>query len=139
MSVSAKPLLGLVLCGLAFIPSTHVVAQQTKDSDPPPFKTEVKVNKVLVPVVVRDAERRAVGDLKKEDFQVFDQDKPRTISGFSVEKRGLAPANTENGNSPTAAPNASPQSSSGARRFIVFLFDDLHLTERWELCRGSAP
>jgi hypothetical protein len=57
------------------------------------FKIQVNV-KVLVSVVVRDKQRLAVGDLKKEDFQVFDQGLPQSISGFSVEKRGLAEIGT---------------------------------------------
>jgi VWFA-related protein len=127
MSARTKPLLDLVLCGLAFIPCTHVVAQQAKDSQAAPFKIEVKVNKVLVPVVVRDAERRAVGNLKKEDFQVFDQDQLQIVSGFSIEKRGLGETDTRSGTSSPANPNTAPPSSSAPQRFIVLLFDDLHL------------
>jgi hypothetical protein len=127
MCARTKPLLDLVLCGLAFIACTHMVAQQAKDSQAAPFRIEVKVNKVLVPVVVRDAERRAVGNLKKEDFQVFDQDKLQIVSGFSIEKRGLGETDTRSGTSSPATPNTAPPSSSAPRRFIVFLFDDLHL------------
>jgi len=127
MCARTKPRLDLVLCGLASILCTHAVAQQKKDSEATPFKIEVRVNKVLVPVVVRDAQRRAVGDLKKEDFQVFDQDQPRTISTFSVENRGLAETKTESGHLSPATPNTSPPSSPAPQRFVVFLFDDLHL------------
>src|SRR5260370_15481104 len=127
MCARTKPLLDLVLCGLAFMPCTHVVAQQAKDSQAAPFKIEVKVNKLLVRVVFRDAERRGVGNLKKEDFQVFDQDKLQIVSGFSIEKRGLGETDPRSGPSSPATPNTAPPSSSAPQRFIVFLFDDRRL------------
>jgi hypothetical protein len=66
-----------------------------------------------------------VGDLQKENFQVFDNDKPRVVSAFTVERRPAADSNSGNnvdsGAEPSAAANAPPH-------FIVFLFDDLHLS-----------
>ena len=127
MSVNRILLLNLLLCWLVFTLCMHAVAQQTKESEAPPFKIEVKVNKVLVPVVVRDAQRRAVGNLRKEDFQLFDKDKLQIISGFAVEKRGQAESNMESANQ-TPAPNTTLQTSTASQRFIAFLFDDLHLS-----------
>jgi VWFA-related protein len=127
MSVNRKLLLGLLLCWLVFALCPHALTQQTKESETPSFKIEVKVNKVLVPVVVRDAQRRAVGNLRKEDFQIFDRDKPRIISGFAVEKRGLAESHTEKANQTPAAPDTTLQSTTAPQRFIAFVFDDLHL------------
>jgi len=57
-------------------------------------KIEVKVDAVLVPVVVRDAQGRAVGGLKKEDFQVFERHKQQAVSGFTIQTRAAVESGT---------------------------------------------
>lgn len=95
-----------------------------------PATFSTKVNLVLVPVVVRDSKGKAVGTLQKDDFQLFDKGKPQTITRFSVEKAGQSsnPSEvaTDGGDiDKSAAPPA--QVSPIAQRFIIYLFDDVHL------------
>jgi VWFA-related protein len=97
-----------------------------------------KVTLVLVPVVVRDAQGRPIGNLTKDDFQLFDRGKRQTIASFSAIKResgaaeGPAPLtggarNDENGVGTQAAesgPAAPAVAKQSPERFLIYLFDD---------------
>jgi VWFA-related protein len=139
--IKMKRILGLRpatvrIAWVVFLASAHLSAQQTKEAAPQSDsgKIVVQANSVLIPVVVRDSQGHSVGNLKKEDFQIFDKNKPQVISGFSIQRRaGLenyrlnaepTPTNsgpTQSPPGPTQPPPKTPE------RFIVFLFDDLHL------------
>jgi len=85
---------------------------------------KVNVNLVLVRAVVRDAHGNAVGGLKKEDFQLFDNRKPQVITKFAVEGSKIkpVPSAASEKHSPEQAEIALPD------RYIAYLFDDVHLT-----------
>jgi VWFA-related protein len=104
------------------------VANHADEPQTAAITLQVNVNRVLVPVVVRDKSGRTVSGLKKEDFKVFDNDTPRSIIGFTLEPRGAESNGSANASSQTpATPSANGAPQPAGQRFIVFLFDDLHL------------
>jgi VWFA-related protein len=95
-----------------------------------PATFSAKVNLVMVPVVVRNAQGKAIGTLQKEDFQLFDKGKPQVISRFSVEKAGEAviPAEVATNEAEAALDKSAPATPAPAiaQRFVAYLFDDVH-------------
>jgi VWFA-related protein len=73
-----------------------------------------------------------VGNLKKEDFHIFDRGKPQVLSGFTLETRAgledVAKAPELASGAAPVAGNAAPQPAAAPRRFVVFIFDDMHLS-----------
>jgi VWFA-related protein len=90
-----------------------------------------KVNLVLVPVVVRDKNGKPIGNLTKEDFQVFDRGKPQAITRFLVER----PASNRIPNiqsldkSPDDEAERPSAGVAAPTAFTAWFFDDVHLTE----------
>jgi VWFA-related protein len=91
---------------------------------------KVRVNVVVVRAVVRNTEGHVIDNLKKEDFQLFDNGKPQSISSFTVERAGqraipnssaMATTNLE-----TTALSATSEASF-PNRFVALVFDDVHL------------
>ncbi len=85
----------------------------------------VQSDLVEVPAVVRDAKGNAVLDLKKEDFLLFDNGKPQTISTFSVLGGPESAIPRE-----ASVAGAKPQSPVALQpRFVALFFDDVNLAE----------
>jgi len=92
---------------------------------PATFKS--KVNLVVVPAVVRDNKGRAIGNLTKEDFQLFDKGKPQIISRFTVEKAGFKVKPVIAGSDATAEKASEGAPPDLPDRYTAYLFDDVHL------------
>ncbi len=122
-------LLAILLLGLGIAGGQQNAPEVTQKDSAPTFQS--KVNLVLVPVIVRDSHGQVIGDLKKEDFQLFDKGKPQTIASFTVQKRGSAPQ--QEGDSkvaPVETPDAPgrPKVVFAPERYVAYLFDDLNVT-----------
>ena len=115
-----------VLASAAFLAIALLACGVVPAQQEPVIK--VSVNSVLVPVVVRDSQGRAIGDLKQSDFQLFEKNRSLTITSFTVERRAAnAPdAGLEASTSVTTPPPVQVAANT-SHRFIVFLFDDLHM------------
>ncbi|HUE20460.1 MAG TPA: VWA domain-containing protein [Bryobacteraceae bacterium] len=104
--------------------------EMTTHETPATFRT--KVNLVLVPVVVRDKQGRAVGDLHQEDFQLFDKGKPQTITSFSIEtlaSQAAESAKTETAPLPDSEAPATINPADVPKRFVIYFFDDVHISQ----------
>jgi VWFA-related protein len=94
-----------------------------------PFQS--RVNLVPVRVVVHDSNGKVVTGLTKEDFRLFQDRRPQTISHFSVETPASAAQQVVRGEASDASPGQAISSTAGnlamPSRFVALLFDDVHL------------
>jgi VWFA-related protein len=107
-------------------------AEIATHDEPTTFKVNVRL--VVVRAVVRDSQGHAVGNLRQEDFQVFDKGKPQIITQFEVEQPGTIAAKARqkavenSGDIPSGdAPTKPVDAALGPERFVAYLFDDVHL------------
>jgi VWFA-related protein len=109
-------------------------AEVTTRDETPVFRSRVDI--VRVPVVVRDHAGKAVGGLRKEDFQVFDKGKAQQVALFAVEGSAVpkpkVAAAEETGTPSELEEQAKPAEPGKApavmpTRFIAYIFDDIHL------------
>jgi VWFA-related protein len=131
--------IGVLLAGIACIwfigPAPALQNQETpeikSEETAPTFTVRAQRNEVLVRVVVRDKDGKAVGGLTKDDFRLSDNSKPQSVTLFKVETFAAAPAATPTSPSATAKPPAPPEAPPALalpQRYVAFYFDDLVVT-----------
>jgi VWFA-related protein len=100
-------------------------AQGSQGSQGPTFK--VQVDYIEVDAFVTDQSGRFVRDLKKEDFQLFEDGKPQTVNAFALVdipiERGERPLFAAAPVEPDVKTNAQPFEG----RIYIMLLDELHV------------
>jgi VWFA-related protein len=110
-------------------PAASSATSEVSRNSSAPFESHV--NLVPVRVVVHDSNGKAVTNLTKDDFRLFQDRRPQTISLFTVE----TPASTEKlvvrgeaGEETADQPKVSALGTLAMpTRFVALLFDDVHL------------
>jgi VWFA-related protein len=111
-------------------PASNQSAPELSSRDEvPTFK--VRVNLVLVRVVVRDEHGKAIGNLKREDFQLFDNKKEQVITKFEVEQPGSRVVQPDNNAEPKIAETTVPSPTKAVipEHYVAYVFDDIHLNQ----------
>jgi VWFA-related protein len=88
---------------------------------------KVRVNLVQVRVVVRDEHGGIIDNLKKEDFQLFDNRKLQTITTFNVETPLSHAVPVVSASDNEADRDADQLLPNLPQRFVSLFFDDIHL------------
>ena len=101
-----------------------VTSKSVPPTAPPATTLKISVRFVPVTVVLRDPKGNAIGNLKKEGFELFDNGKPQEIKTFSIEKSN---STRVNGAQP-ATTTESTKAPSRPDRYVAYLFDDIHIS-----------
>lgn len=123
----------IAMTALTVCPQTPPAQNQPEvSSEETPVTFSTRVNLVSVPVVVRDRAGHAIGNLQKEDFQLFDKGKPQVVTKFSLEKSetltsAAAPV-VPSREAPERTTASAPFQPALPDRYVAYLVDDIHLT-----------
>jgi VWFA-related protein len=102
-------------------------AGQGPQSEPPQTPTfKVQVDYVEVDVLVTNQQGQFVPDLKKEDFRVFEDGKPQSVSTFSLVNIPVERADRPLFADQPIEPDVESNERSFEGRVYVLVLDDLH-------------
>lgn len=137
------------LFALALALSVHAQSNAVPPPPAPPTSQSpqepapaIKSETVAIPVraVVRDRKGRPVANLKKENFEVYQDGQLEPISNFTaisgtansapVESSESAASTTAAASSGSPAAPTQAQSALGPQRYLALFFDDMHLQSK---------
>ncbi len=112
----------LFLLSASNLLAIQLFAQDGKKDQEPVLK--LKTELVNVRAVVTDKTGAVVENLKKEDFEVLENDRPQQVSFFSLERTGKlsrTPSAAGNDAVKNPQPKAPSAGSNGARTVVIFV------------------
>lgn len=101
----------------------EVSARTSPYVPPPQYRLRTETRLVDVGVVVRDKRGRAVGGLRKNDFEIRDDGKKREIAAFTLQTFTPLGSTVEQSKAPERAAQPAPPVRP---RFVGLLFDNLN-------------
>jgi VWFA-related protein len=127
--------------GVSVAGSLLFVLSNAASQTPPSVTFQVEVNYVDIDAIVTDERGNFVRDLRKEDFELFEDGKPQPISTFSLVDIPLPAGAARPG--AVAAPPAAIDVKSNAQpisgRLYVIVLDDLNVSPmRTKVVVGAA-
>ncbi|MBN1568318.1 MAG: VWA domain-containing protein [Acidobacteria bacterium] len=126
-------IISVLLCSIPAIIALDDVLQTKPKEAPEDQKIKVKTELMEVRAVVADRKGRIIENLKKEDFELLENDQPREISFFSisqVEGEQNRPAAADKAEQETAIKLSRPRMrlNEPPVRTTLFYVDNLHLS-----------
>jgi len=114
--------IAIVLVGLALLSAAHGAPRspaQAQQVLTKPLEYEVGVALKLIHVYVTDKKGKPVQDMSKEEFELFDNGKPVTVTEFEKHGLGLQPVEAPAVEEPKPVPEAQT-AKQAARKFLLF-------------------
>ncbi|MEA2416700.1 MAG: hypothetical protein QOI58_3357, partial [Thermoanaerobaculia bacterium] len=101
---------------------SEAIPQPNPVAAPPPLVEKIDVSVVNVDVTVTDRRGQPVSGLTRDDFEIFEDDKPQTISNFYAVDSAQPKIDTR------AVADANPSSADRFRRKVLVLIDNQNTT-----------
>ena len=121
-----KRLLLLLITLATSAVTLHGQGQSAQPPQQPPITFRAEVNYVEVDTRVLDQQGKFVGDLKPEDFQVFEDGKPQKVTAFSLVNIPVERVERPLFASKPIEPDVRNNMQAADGRIYVIMLDDLH-------------
>ena len=121
---------GIRLAIVAAVIATAAFAQQRPEAESPRLVENIDVRIINIDVVVTDRRGNPVTGLKREDFEIYENNVPKPVSNFYAVEGAVPVAVETEGQAqpiPTPAPGKPAEVPEHMKRRLIFYIDNLSL------------